>query len=868
MFRKRKTRDFQAELDAHLAIEADELRSEGLTDAEARTAAQRTLGNRTSAEEQFYESTRWMFGLHLLRDLRFAARVLRKEPKFSVLVILGLGLGIGVSTALFAFVSASAHGHGTGFRPPDDILHPETFVGINRNDNFGDFSIREYRYLQEHAASVSSLTAESEPSSLVFGSPAASGEAEEVQARFESANFLAARGFHPALGRTFTAEEERAPIAILSHAFWLRRFGADENLIGQTVLLNNRPITIIGVTDPRFHRTDNAEIFLPLDLQSLLPSNLELIVDARLAPGAGLPQVRGEFQTLAASFAAANPGASLPGSNFPNQSSVRISAFLGDAPPQATRQRNEAIFALDAAIAMILLIACSNLASLLLARASARRRELGVRLSLGASRARLISQLLTESLLLAICGGLLGVLLSTWLAKWLLASVPYLDARANPQVLFYGLLLALVTGVSFGLGPALAVTRTNLAQALHSGGTPGTEPSTFEVGSHRNLLVVVPLALSLMLLIGAASVIRGVQSFGFVNASFDASRVVALAFRLKDQGYDDTKAAQFEQNLRERFSALPGVAGSAIIDASPFAGGSCQLQNSSLAGSYSVCHRVSPEFFAALNLPIRRGRPFTAADRAGSAPVAIVSQSFADKFFVGREAVGERIQTTRGTFDIVGVANDLSTGVGPIPFFPTVYIPATQESASLSGPGRGFDRMQLLVRSSGDPASVSAELRQIVRAADPSLWVSIQTVDDYLARLTNTARVAIFILGILGALVLLMAAAGIYALLAYSISRRTREIGIRVALGARNRELLLLVMRRTLILIAWGIGIGLLGALALGRILTSVVLRTQPPGAATCVSVALLLAGVSLLASYLPARKALRVNPVETLRCD
>ncbi len=868
-WRGRKHEDFQAELEAHLQLEAEALRAEGLSEEDARATSRQALGNRTIAEERFYESRSWMPAQHLLRDLRFAIRTFRKEPKFSLLTVLGLALGIAVSTALFAFVSASTQIRGFGVRPTDDVLHPETYVSINRNNNVGDFSAPELRYLQEHSVRIAELTAESEPASLVLGTPTASAEAEEILARFESPNFLSVRGFHPALGDSFSDEETRAPLAVLSHSFWHRRFGGDPGVIGQTILLNNHAVTIIGVADPRFHTADTADLFLPIDFEPLLPANTGLMLNARLRPGTGLAQAQTEFQALTASFAEGSPGALLP-AGPPNQSAVRVTVFPDDVPPEASRQRAEAVFAIDLAIAMILLIACSNLASLLLARASVRRRELGVRLSLGASRARLISQLLTESLLLAVTGGLLGVLLSTWLARWLLASLPYLDRRPDRHVLFCGLLLSLVTGVSFGLGPALAVTKTNLAQALHSGGTAGTEASTIKVGSRRNLLVVVPLALSLMLLIGAVLLIRAAQSGG-LRTSFDSSHLIGLGFRLKDQGYDDTRAESFREELRDRFRVLPGVASVAFTDDSPLFAGSCQIKTAQVARSASVCHRVSPQFFSTVDLRILRGRPFTSADRAGSARVAIVSQSFADTFLIGREPLGATLETVTGSFfEVVGVTADVfrDSHTGPIPGFPSVYIPASQDAAYVLAGGRNLHPMEILVRASADPSIVAAELRQIIRAADPSLWVSIQSFDDYLSRFTNNAHVAIFIFGVLGALVLLLAAAGIYALLAYSVSRRTREIGIRMALGARNREILWLIMRRTLILIAWGIACGLTGAIALSRILAAVVFKTPPPDVPTSIAVALVLAATSLLASYLPARKALRVNPVETLHCD
>ncbi len=912
MWFRRKSEDFQAELDAHLALEADELRAEGARDAEA--AARRALGNRTSAEERFFEGTRvkigsWMFGQHLIRDLRFATRVLRKEPKFSVLTILGLALGIAVSTALFTFASG-VQDRGTGIRVQDQVRDPATYISIDRTDAIfqADYSNSEYRSFQDHLTAgmerrvrsivtVDQITADSEPYGLVLSGPVLSGpvrsgpilsenalgapssEAEQALARFESANFLAVRGFHAELGRSFSDDEERvgAPVALLSHQLWQQRFGQDPGVLGQTILLNNHPATVVGVADARFHAADTHAVFLPLGMRTALindgdwlhdPQKHWLMINARLRPGIALPQAQAAIQSLGSSFDETDP--------VSDKNLKRNIAYQGILAPRMRRERDEIILGVDLGVSMILLIACSNLASLLLARATVRRRELGVRLSLGASRARLVCQLLTESLLLSTIGGLLGILFSTWLAKWVLTSFQTVSIATQPVdhgVLLYGLLLSLVTGFSFGLGPALAATKTNLARALHSEGlhSEGMASSLYTGWSRRNLLVILPLAASLMLLIGSALSTSGAASVGSVTTSFDASHVIGLTFRLKDQGYDDAKAAQFRQDLRDRISTLPGVASAALTDSSPLFGGSCQIQNPILPGGYPACHRVSSEFFETLGLRTLRGRPLLPSDRAGAPPVAVVSQSFAEKYFPDKEALGQRIQSAGGTFfDIVGVAADLTArgSVGPIPEFPAVYIPAGQEKNTSPAQPAGLARTDILVRAKGDPAPVIAELRRAVRAADPSLWVGIQTIPEYFERMIGPARSTAFILSSLGALVLLMASVGIYALLAYSVSRRTREIGIRMALGARNREILALVMRRTIILIAWGIALGLAGALALGKILASLVLKTEPPDTLTCVEVAALLAAVSLLASYLPARKALRVNPVEALRCE
>lgn len=904
MWWRRKPEDFESELDAHLELEAEALRADGLSEEDAQTTARRALGNRTTTQERFYESSHWMFGQHLLRDLRFAGRVLSKEPKFSVLTILGLALGIGVSTALFAFFNVTIQFGGTGIRLMDEVVNPATYLSINRTAAIyheTDFSFPEYRYFQNHATAVEEISAESETSNLILGAVSNAIDAEQVGARFESAGFLSVRGFQPALGRTFSIAEEQAgsPVALLSRRLWQERFAEDPGILGKTVLLNNHAVTIIGIADARMHAT-LPFIFLPLGLQPLLldrvgdlPRDSEkgwLMINARLQPHLTLAQAQAEADLIANAFARTKAPAPEP--TDASQAAKRVSVFQGILPPSIRRQSAEAKLGVALAISMILLIACSNLASLLLARATVRRRELGVRLSLGASRARLICQLLTESLLLSITGGALGILFSAWLAQWLflaMRSQSGLEYRFDNNVLLYGLLLSIVTGFSFGLGPALAATRTDLARALHAEGLSGAPSSPVgSFWSRRNLLVVIPLALSLMLLIGAALLVRTAGNSRAVSTSFDTSRLIGMSFRLKEQGYDQVKSAQFQQALRDRIGALPGVASVAWSDFLPPLMGRCRIQTAQADGNGSAmpaggdpgCDLVSAGFFETLGVPILRGREFLPSDREGSVPVAVVSQAFARKYWPDQNPLGQRIRSDSGSafFEVVGVAADLddSTHPGMIAVPSTVYVPFSQSplwsSANQDSGAYLFsqpvDLGQFIVRASGDPKPVKTALRQVVRAADPSLWVNIVTIEESLDRITGSVRPALLVVSGLGALVLLMAAAGIYALLAYSVSQRTREIGIRMALGAHRREILSLVMRQTLILIACGIAFGLLGALALGRILASLVLRTSPPDLVTCVLVAVLLAGVSLLASYLPARKALRVNPVEALRCD
>jgi putative ABC transport system permease protein len=900
MWWKRQQQDFNAELEAHLQLEADQLRSEGLPGEEAQAAARRALGNRTSTQERFYESSHWMPFQHFLRDLRFATRVLLKDAKFSVLAILGLALGISVSTGIFAVLGPMLKPHGSNVRALEEVRNPESYVGLDRGPS-RNFSFPEYRYFQEHSAALDEVSAETSPHNLILNPISEGADAEDVLVTFESANSISVLGMRPALGRSFSKEEEQtgAPaVAILSYGFWQRRFGGAASVLGKTIVLNAHAVTIVGIADAKFHEDDTTAVFLSLGLQ---PSILDqgdwlhdagtrwLMVSARIRPGVSISKAQAEGDVLGSSFAEnAHPGTAPSADD-------RVLLSAGGVDRNQQRLLTAAKVAVNLIVAMILFIACSNLANLLLARAVVRRREIGVRLSMGASRARLICQLLTESLLLSIAGGAVGLALSYGLVKSLSAQPslarlfsgvePHLDHRA----LLYALLLSVATGFAFGLGPALAATKTNLARALHAEGLSGTPSAPSQkIWAPRNLLVVAPLAVSLMLLIGAAALVRTLQGASF-NPKFDASRVIGMSFRLKAQGYDESKSSQFQENLRERMSTMPGVVSVALASAfpipvlPPFGGCSLETDGPVISpGGHFECDAVSAGYFETLGIPIVRGRAFSPSDREGSDPVAIVNQQLARTYWPGQEPIGKRMRSADSDtyFHIVGVAADLQDPGKQNQFrlLPTAYVPTSQGRLLFASQKNGIrgDRvssyqasdMQFLVRTNRDPASVKTTLRQAVRVIDPSVWVDIQTIEERLEPLTGPQSVIALFLSGFGALALLMACAGIYAILAYAVSQRTREIGIRIALGAQRREILSMVMRRTLVLIAWGIGAGLAGALGLSRILAASVRGVLGLDAITCISVALLLGAASLLASYLPSRKALRVDPVQALRCE
>jgi len=880
VFWKRKQCDYNAEIDAHLQLEADRLREDGLTPEEARSAALRTFGNRTLAEERFYESRHWMFLNNLFRDVRFAVRVLAKDARFSILAILGLGLGIGLSTAIFTLVNMAIHMRSEmGETDPAYISLTRTEKGHPRSDT--SLSYPDYLYFQSRATAFRALKAESGRFRFILGASVVAGqrtEAEEAQGRFESANFLSAIGFQPALGRGFSAEEEQIggpAVAMLSFRFWRSHFAEDPRILGKTVVLNAHPFTIVGVADARFGSGDRSDFFLPLVLETGLflsqgdwlhdPNQHWLMVDGWLRQGVPVSQAQAETDVLSHALQKSNE--SFVVSHGGNRGKAAELALI--------------FTAMIVAVSMILLIACSNLANLLLARAVVRRREIGVRLSLGASRARLVCQLLTESMLMAIAGGALGLLFSYWLARALLLldAGAGVDPRIDVRVLLYVLALVTATGFSIGLAPALTATKTNLAEALHSEGLSGVRSPSKKFWSPRNALVIVPLTVSLMLLVGAGMTIRMIRDIYLNAPTFDASRLISMSFRLNWQGYDEMRTRQFQENLRERATKIPGVTSVALATTMPLSNGfgwfplitegSAVLpDDGSPHADYNV---VSPEFFETVGVPVVRGRAFNASDREGGPTVVMVNQELGRSYWANENPIGKRLRFGTTFFEVVGVAPDFEDSNSVFNSVrPTVYVPYAQAKPFFNGVkiDAPVYETQILVHANGNQANVKASLRREAMAVDSSLRVEIQTVEEMMESRVGPVKTTMWLLSALGALALLMASVGIYAALAYGISQRTREIGIRMALGAQRREILALVMQRTMALVVWSIGFGMLGAFALNRIFSRSLRKLGELDALTCISVAILLGIVALLASYFPSRKALRVDPVQALRCE
>jgi len=498
-----------------------------------------------------------------------------------------------------------------------------------------------------------------------------------------------------------------------------------------------------------------------------------------------------------------------------------------------------------------------------------------------------VAQLLTESMILALSGGMLGLLFSQWLAKALILMMNEPSGlafalRMEPAVVAYAFLLSVATGLSFGLAPALAATRTNLSQALHARGLLRAVPSRpSRIWSTRNALVIVPLALSLMLLLGAGVALRRVQRRFVSGPTFEALHLVRAGFRLNMQSYDQQRTLQFQENLRQRIGGMPNVTSVALASAMPLSNGvgwfplaveGVQARNPQ--SPHADYNAISPEFFETVGARIVRGRAFAPSDRESSPPVAMVNQELARRYWPDQEAIGKRVRLSESTgpyFEVIGVAPDMQDATSPYnSVYPIVYIAAAQSALFLKGMRTDppYYQMQFLARTTGSPAALKVAIRQEAHATDSSLRIDVQTIEESREAQFGPVKTISMLLGALSALALLMASVGIYAILSYSVSQRTHEIGIRAALGAQRREILALVMQRTVALVAWGIVLGLGAAIVLTRIFARSFHKLGELDAVTCVTVCAVLGAFALLAGYLPARKALRVDPVQALRCE
>jgi predicted permease len=839
----------------------------------------------------------------LWQDLRFGGRMLAKQPGFTLIAVLSLALGVGANTAIFSLLDAVVL-KTLPVREPQELVLFNWLSGPKRmaRNTFGDVGIDPATGLTT-STSFSYLSLERlrdrNPSLVdVFAfmprsfSVHANEQAEFVQGQLVSGGYYAGLGVQPVLGRTISVTDDQAaasPVAVITHRYWQRRFGSDPTVIGKTIKVNQIPCTVIGVTPPGFYGAlqvgQAADVSIPLALEAQLsPNNARLNkpwvwwlrVMGRLKPEVSAERARGElelaFQQSAQEGWLAAPAAQGEQNQEPRDV-PRLRAVDGSQGLAELRQkRAQSLLILMVVVGLVLLIACANIANLLLVRAATRRKEVAVRLALGAGRFRLIRQLLTESVLLASLGGVLGVVLAYWGKDLLLALQPWgggelaLNLKLDVRVLSFTTAISLLTGLLFGLTPALRATRLDLTPALKD---TARNSSGDARSSLSKALVVAQVALSLVLLIGAGLFTRTLRNLQSLATGFNHENLVTFGLNPRLNNYPNAQITPLFQRLLERLEALPGVR-AATLSQYPILAGSRNdapifVQSPLLPsseGSIANVNDVAASFLDTLQIPILRGRGLTSQDDERAPKVAVVNQAFARKYFGNADPLGKRFgldgAKNSGQLEIVGIAQDAKYFEmrGDMP--PTVYLPYFQEPAS---------NAYFTVRTTGEPTAMFALIRQTVREIDGSLPIfDFKTVRQQVESGWAQERLFATLSSFFGLLAVLLAAIGLYGVMAYSVTRRRNEIGIRMALGAARRDVIQLVLRESLLLVALGVGIGLATALATTRLISAQLFGLAPTDPLTITLATLLLLGVATLAGYLPARKAAQTDPMLALR--
>src|SRR5213080_1344628 len=844
-------------------------------------------GPRTPDTEQGGEMMDTMF-----QDVRYAVRTLAKSPAFTEVAVLTLALGIGANTAIFSAVNTVLL-KPLPYPGSDRLVQVMStgFRGMRFGVSFPD--LHDLRALSQDFTGVAAVRTQRH-------NLTGAGDPRDVQAAAVTANLLDVLQLRPEIGHSFAPAEERTPLALLSHGLWVTSFGRDPGILGRSISLDGRSFTVVGVMPAGFQfPNEDVQVWTPMG--EFLSQNPQVETDrgvhflnavARLAQGVSMERVVGDVKLLAARLSASDSGSSGAG----RQLSVTGQASPGGGAPSAggrsildtgfdvTLLRDVAIgdvrrplLILLSAVGLVLLIACANGANLLLARASARRREMAVRHALGAGHARLVRQLLTESTLLALAAGIVGVVLAGSGLQALLAVWPHALPRTpeialDAQVLAFSLGLALVTGVAFGLLPAWRASAPGIEQSLRED-APGA------TGGRRRLqstLVVSEVTLALVLLVGAGLLVRSFIRLSNVNPGFDTRDVLAARIRLTPARYSaGAQQKLFFDNMLGSLQAHSGVQSAGLASTLPLSGNMFMLvfDPRTVRPDYPEpvmilrSSDISPDYFTTFRIPIRRGRSFTAQDRAGAPPVAVINRATADQLWPGQDPIGRQLTFggPRGPgapITIVGLIDNLRSASLDTRPQPEIYRPAAQQS--------NMGEMWVALRAgNGRPLQLVGAIRDAVHQADPEQSIGdIVSLEQLIGRQTAVRRFNTTLLTIFALLAVGLALVGIYGVTAYAVTQRTRELGIRMALGARGVDVVGLLMRESLRRVAVGVGLGLLAALGVTRALSAMLFEVAPRDAGTFAATAVLLVAVALLATWLPARRATKVDPMVALRYE
>ncbi len=803
---------------------------------------------------------------NLWQDLRYGARMSLKKPGFTIVAIITLALGIGANTAIFSVVNAVL------LRP---LPYPdaERLVSVHQRFKGGMSGAGEPKFLfwREHSQSFESLACYSNYGGA-GGNLAGGNEAEYAHGLRVSADFFRAFGVYPALGRAFTKEEDTpgAPsVVILSDGLWRRRFGADKNLIGRTVLLNDKAASVVGIMPPGFRLGFDAELFTPMQARPNAHHDPNATVIGRLKPGVTIEQAQAELKVIAEKFRAAFPRQMMEGESIAAQPYQDL----------FTEGVAQYLWILLGAVSFLLLIACANVANLQLTRAASRRREIAVRMAMGAGGGRIVRQLLTEGLMLALAGGAAGLLLAVWGTELLIALAPagmlpsIAEVVVDWRVLSFTLAAAVATGLLFGVFPAWQARKVDVNTALKE--NPGKGGSAR--ARMRGALVVAEMALSLTLLVGAGLLIRTFANLVSVEPGFDPRNVLTFHVVLNGDRYDTTnEASAFYRDALERISHLPGVEAAAITNKLPL---DWQFNMPVIFPEQpdkirSVQMRmISPDYFSVMKTPVRQGRGFTDADNAAATPVAIVNEAFVKRFFDGQNPFARQLSVGRGTNDparqVVGVVGDVKQFGLDAAAPPMVFVPIPQMPDRLMAIVRTFTFANFTVRATAAPSGLIAAIKREIAALDPTIPLSeFSSMERITARSVATPRFYMLLVGLFALLGLALAAVGIYGVISYSVEQRANEIGLRIALGAQSRDVVRLILSQGLALALLGVAIGLAGAYGLTRLMKSLLFGVSATDPLTFAAIALLLLVVATLACWVPARRAAKVDPLVAIRYE
>jgi predicted permease len=881
--RKRKLDDFTSEIEAHLQLETERLKEQGLSERDARFAARRSFGNRMQAEERFYEANRWLWWDHLWQDVRYGLRMLRKSPGFTAIAVSTMALGIGATAAIFSIVDAALL-HPLPYPHAEQLVSVEDdLAGVGAQDV--GISVPEWQDLQrsgifEYVSPIGggdvNLTGASQPTRIRFLNVAP--------------NYFAVLDVKPQLGHGFNLEDHTPGFTLevlISDGLWKRAFGADPRIMDKSLRLDNDLYRVIGVMPAGYHdpgrtaQDRNIEIWAasgfagapappPLRSNHFLPETI-----ARVRTGLTIEAAQSQLDALVAALQKQFPA------DYPEQSGWRVRLV----PLKETVVGNvrQSLILLLGAVGLVLLISCVNVANLLLARASARGREMAIRQAIGAARERLISQLITEGLLLSLLGGIVGLAVlfcaKAFLLRILPESLPLLnEVSINWAVLLFALAASLVTGTIFGLAPALQTGGLNLIPMLKREGRGST--GSGEQARMRRALVVTEFALSLVLMIAAGLLLRSFADLLNVRPGFDPQNVMAVRTWLPVPNDPTTDiygtAAQEAPLLREilrRGATLPGVKEIAVGDVAAIPLGHARkdlnpspliLEGHETPGDQPLLvdrSVVTPEYFHLLGMTLLRGRLFSESDDDKSPAVAVINEAFARKHWPNENPVGKRLKLSPESpawTSVAGVVADARTESLAEGTIPQIYLCAYQRPAK---------DLAIFVRGRLDTAAIPVQLREQVQSVDAELPVfGAQTLNDLVSASLSERRFSMEMVGLFALTALLLAGLGIYGVISYMVRERTHEIGIRLALGAQSANIMQMVLRQGLRLAVAGAAFGLVCALVVSHLMAGLLYGVRPTDPLTFVGVALLLIGVALLACYIPARRAIRVDPLVALR--